>query len=304
VIDVIATSPHSIATRGDVVQRFHDAWFEALSLQSSRPETAAAHVGRWGYASWTGVNASNAGLDWHAQLRGIAQADAHQNARVFLDDALLQRRVTDARMAWRAAGVNIAEDGVIDGRFVTAYVARAEPSLLLAFPNPGFALDRAAMSPAADRRSSLLSSTQRLQDLIESGDSAHARALRSPSPEPMRVSSCDQVAFDPESEQLTPRMQTLLDQCVSALIASQAQVIVRVTGSSAWPGPFGRYNRAQIESVSRARAKLVADYLAAQGIDRRYIELRFMLPPLSRRETLDTSIQSRDRFVALDIFRQ
>lgn len=300
IVDVVATAPRSIAVQPDVVARFHAAWFDALSLQTTNAPAVAAHVARWGHPGWTGVNAQNAALDWFAQLRGIAQADVDQNRRVFADPAMLQRRIADAQARWREAGVALA-DGArdVDGRFVDALMPRP----MGAFPNPSFALDKMAARAIGLRhlRSPVPWPTQALELLLDTTSADDTAAQSGPSIEPLQLAGCERVSFDPESNALGISTRATLDRCVSALIARQALVTVRVTGTSAWPGPSGRYDRSDIEAIARARAHMVADYMAARGIDRRYLEVRYTLPPPARRGTLDVTIQSRDRFVELTL---
>jgi ABC-type nitrate/sulfonate/bicarbonate transport system substrate-binding protein len=53
VVDVIVTSRQSIDNRPDVVQQFHDAWFDTLKAQFEDLETAASHIADWGHNDWS-----------------------------------------------------------------------------------------------------------------------------------------------------------------------------------------------------------------------------------------------------------
>jgi ABC-type nitrate/sulfonate/bicarbonate transport system substrate-binding protein len=268
IVGVVATSPHSIERRADVVRRFHKAWFDALALQSRDFEQAARHVAEWGHAEWTGVNAANAAQDWRAQLRSVAQADARHNRAVFAKPERLVEGLRAAWAVWDASGA-VPKTGPgalrVDGRFVAAEaIANELPPMT--FPNMTFALGR------------------------EPASAATPSALSPPL-------SCRRLLFDAEVAELLPESKRELDACVLTALRDDISLVVVLTGSAAWPGPKGLYTRQDVEDVARQRAQRVADYLIAQDIEPGRLQVEFTLPPLARRETEDASLQPADRFV-------
>ena len=53
VMDVIVTSRQSIAEQADLVQNFHDAWFDTLKDQVEDFDDAAALIADWGHNDWS-----------------------------------------------------------------------------------------------------------------------------------------------------------------------------------------------------------------------------------------------------------
>ena len=82
-------SKNSIATKPNVVQSFHDAWFDALKQQAENFDASAAAIIKWGNTDWTEVRTP---ADLRAQLDKIAQADLNGNAFVMRDPAALISR--------------------------------------------------------------------------------------------------------------------------------------------------------------------------------------------------------------------
>jgi hypothetical protein len=72
---------------------------------------------------------------------------------------------------------------------------------------------------------------------------------------------------------------------------------LRVVGSSAWPGPKGKFTAAQIEQTALDRAQAIVDVLVANGIGAERLIAEASLPPLEHRESLDSKVHAKDRYV-------
>ena len=76
----------------------------------------------------------------------------------------------------------------------------------------------------------------------------------------------EQIGFEPESTRLTQKsIQDLTTQVLPVLRASR--LYLKIEGSSAWPGPEGRFSQQEIRDFAMARALSVQQFLAQQGID-------------------------------------
>ena len=64
VVDVIVTSRQSINSEADLVQNFHNAWFDTLKAQVEDFDTAAAQIAAWGHNDWSFVYAESATDDF------------------------------------------------------------------------------------------------------------------------------------------------------------------------------------------------------------------------------------------------
>ena len=129
IIDVIATSTQAVEQRPDVVQAFHNAWFQTLKAQTEDFTTAAGQVAAWGHNDWSFVYPESAVDDLTAWLGTIAQADLGNNVTVMRSPDALIQRLEIARRVWAASGVTVPQDDVsslVDPRFVLEAGARAE----------------------------------------------------------------------------------------------------------------------------------------------------------------------------------
>jgi hypothetical protein len=115
------------------------------------------------------------------------------------------------------------------------------------------------------------------------------------------VLPCRRFTFLPESAELTLESRRILDDCVIPIMSSSVGIFLRVTGSSAWPGPEGTYTEQEIYDFGLARGQAVVDYLVSQGLDPARFVVDATLPPPERRNTEDPDQQALDRFVEMTL---
>jgi NitT/TauT family transport system substrate-binding protein len=114
VLDVVVTSRQSIGAQANLVQAFHDAWFDTLKVQVEDFDTAAAQIAAWGHNDWSFVYAESASEDLTLWLESVAQADLGDNAFVMRDLRPLTSRLDIARRVWAASGAEVPDDDVAD----------------------------------------------------------------------------------------------------------------------------------------------------------------------------------------------
>lgn len=275
IVDTIATSKKAIAEKPNTVQLFHNAWFDALKFLAENPDAAGDAIVKWGYNDWSEVKTA---ADLRAQLKTIAQADLGANAVVMRDPTPLLNRMTIARRVWATAGTQASTERVedlIDPRFVLAAAQNSKLQPAARLINDTFSigakLDLSGVSPNAGDASTLA------------------------------VLPCRRFAFLPESATLTLESRRVLDDCVAPTLQQSVGLLLKVKGSSAWPGPKGSYTEAQILELAKARAQSVVDYLVSQKVDRARFIVEATLPPESHRETENADIQAEDRFVEMTL---
>ncbi len=276
IMDVIVTSRSSILQKPDLVQAFHNAWFQALKAQVEDFETAARQIAEWGHNDWTFVYPDSAADDMRLWLSTIAQADLGDNVFVMRDPRPLLTRLETARRVWAAAGISPSTDDVntlVDTRFVAT--AAANPAL-----QPNGAPINDTFSISAD-----------IQFANINPDEAQTLA----------VLPCRRFTFLPESTELTLESRRILDECVVPTMQQSLGLYLRVRGSAAWPGPPGTYTEEEILEFARARAQSVVDYLVSQGIDPARFIVEATLPPREHWETEDPAIQAEDRYVEMTL---
>jgi ABC-type nitrate/sulfonate/bicarbonate transport system substrate-binding protein len=276
VMDVIVTSRQSIANDADLVQSFHDAWFDTLKAQVEDFDGAAAQIAAWGHNDWTFVYPETAGDDFRVWLESVAQADLGDNAFVMRDTRPLLSRLQIARRVWAASDLNVPADDVAD------------------LVNPGFVLraaDKASLQPNGKPVNDTFSVSAQL-DL--SGVSTGAA-------ETLAVLPCRTFNFLPESTELTLESRRILDSCVVPTLSQSVGLFLRVQGSSAWPENDPPYTEADILEVAEGRAQSVVDYLVSQDIDPARFIVETTLPPQERRNTDNPALQRQDRFVELTL---
>lgn len=276
VIDVIVTSRQSIQTKADLVQNFHNAWFDTLKSQVEGFDTAAQQIASWGNNDWSFVYPETASDDFTAWLESVAQADLGDNSFVMRDTRPIISRLEIARRVWAASDVSIPNDVVED------------------LVNGGFVLraaDQASLQPNGKPVNDTFSISAQI-DL--SGVSTDASAT-------LAVLPCRTFAFLPESTELTLESRRILDDCVVPTMSQSIGLFLRVKGSSAWPANDPPYTEADILEVAEGRAQSVVDYLVAQGIDPARFIVEATLPPEPNRGTDDPNLQAQDRFVELTL---
>lgn len=276
VMDVIVTSRQSIEDKPDLVQNFHNAWFDTLKDQVEGFGLAAQQIAEWGHNDWSFVYPESASEDLAAWLESVAQADLGDNAFVMRDTRSIVNRLETARRVWEASDVDTAVDNVED--LVNAsFVLRAadQPSLQ---PNGKPVNDSFSISSQLDVSGV---STEDAQTLV--------------------VLPCRSFQFLPESTELTLESRRILDRCVIPTLSQSVGLFLQVQGSSAWPANDPPYTEEDILEVAEGRAQSVVDYLVSQGIDPARFIVEATLPPDDHHNTDDPQIQAQDRFVELTL---
>jgi ABC-type nitrate/sulfonate/bicarbonate transport system substrate-binding protein len=276
VMDTIVTSRQSIEEEPDLVQSFHDAWFDTLKDQVEEFDTAAKQIADWGHNDWSFVYPESASEDLAIWLETIAQADLGDNAFVMRDTRPIISRLEIARRVWAASDADVPADSVqdlVEPRFVIR--AAEQPSLQ---PNGKPVNDTFSLSAQLD---------------LSGVDTEEAATLA--------VLPCRTFTFLPESTELTLESRRILDACVVPTLSQSVGLFLRVRGSSAWPANDPPYSEADILEVAEGRSQSVVDYLVSQGVDPARFILEATLPVEDHRNTEDAEIQAQDRFVELTL---
>ncbi|MBN1955059.1 MAG: ABC transporter substrate-binding protein [Anaerolineae bacterium] len=276
VIDVIVTSRQSIADDPDLVQSFHDAWFDTLKAQVEDFDTAAAQIAAWGHNDWSFVYPESASEDLALWLESVAQADLGDNAFVMRDTRPIVTRLEIARRVWAASGLEVPGDDVAD---------------LL---NPGF-VTRAASQASLQANGNPVNDSFSISAQLDLSDVGTQDAAT------LAVLPCRRFTFLPESTELTLESRRILDDCVVPTLLQSVGLFLRVEGCAAWPGPPGTYSEQEVYEFAEARAQSVVDYLVSQGIDRARFIVEARLPPEEHWETEDAEIQAEDRYVEMTL---
>jgi ABC-type amino acid transport substrate-binding protein len=276
VIDVIVTSRQSIGNKIELVQNFHDAWFDSLKAQVENFDAAAAQIAAWGHNDWSFVYPESATDDLTLWLESVAQADLGDNAFVMRDTTPIVNRLAIARRVWIASGAEVPEDDVSE------------------LVNSGF-VSRAASQATLQANGNPVNDTFSISTQLDlSGVSTDAAAT-------LAVLPCRRFSFVPESTELTLESRRILDDCVLPTLQQSVGLFLRVKGSSAWPGPPGTYTQQEILDFAEARAQSVVDYLVSQGTDPTRFIVEATLPPEDHWETEDPEKQAEDRFVEMTL---
>jgi NitT/TauT family transport system substrate-binding protein len=241
VLDVLITSRPALDGKAEAVQAFHDAWFEALKLMIDTPDQAEQAIIGWGHADWTFVE--NPG-DLKAGLETLAQATLGANQIAFQQPQLLVSRLGEAQGVWARAGQSPPQTDLtqlVDGRFA---LGSARGSQLFSTQPPV-------------NNTFLLTARVDLPQLSPEEQQSANPVVKLP---------LEQIAFEPESTRLTQQStEDLTTQVLPVLRASR--LYLKIEGSSAWPGPEGRFSEQEIRDFAMARATSVATFLTQQGID-------------------------------------
>lgn len=308
IVDAIITSRKSIEEKPNVVQAFHDAWFEALKLQFEQFDVAARQIAAWGHPDWSGISAESADADFRAGLKKIAQADLEDNLYVMNNPESIINLMNASRRVWSLAR-KVPTDPVqnaIDGRFVNSVFGAGNGRTTAQPVNNSFSLSAANISkpqgiansnPAATSTTNVTATTQSAaipavvsQTLVASDGT-----------ESLAVLPCRRFTFLPNSAVLTEESRKVIDLCVVPLLQQRPNTALRILGSSAWPGPKGSYTENKIMEMAVGRAKAIADYLATQKIANGRLVVEGTLPPDDRREIDDPVRQMEDRFVEMTL---
>ena len=276
VIDVIVTSRQSIAKEADLVQKFHDAWFDTLKDQEDNFDNAAAQIAKWGHNDWSTIQVQTASDDLKGALESVAQADLGDNSFVMRDTSPIVNRLNIARRVWAASGATVPGDNVTD------------------LVNPGFVTRSAAQA-------SLQANGKPVNDTFSISAKLDLTGVNTNDAATLAVLPCRRFTFVPESTALTLESRRILDDCVAPTLQQSVGLFLRVKGSAAWPGPKGTYKQDEILQFAQARAQSVVDYLVSQGIDRSRFIVEATLPPQEHWETEDADIQAEDRYVEMTL---
>jgi ABC-type amino acid transport substrate-binding protein len=276
VMDVIVTSRQSIGGNADLVQAFHDAWFETLKEQFEDFEQAADQIADWGHNDWSFVYPESAAEDLNLWLESVAQADLGDNSFVMRDPTSIINRLNIARRVWAASGLEVPEGSVEE------------------LIDPGFVARSASQA-------SLQSTGNPVNDTFSISVRLDLSGVESEDAVTLAVLPCRRFSFLPESTELTLESRRILDECVLPTLSQSVGLLLQVEGSSAWPGPEGTYAQEEILEFAQARAQSVVDYLVSQGIDPARFIVEATLPPQSHWETEDPEVQAEDRYVEMTL---
>jgi ABC-type nitrate/sulfonate/bicarbonate transport system substrate-binding protein len=277
VVDVIVTSRQSIASRPDVVQSFHDAWFEALRMSAEDFGKFADYVAAWGHNDWSGISVEKAKDDLGSALDSIAQASLDANRIAMQDMSIIQERIDQAKRVWAAAGRTPSDvpGALIEPKFVLAATGKAALRTDKPLHNSSFYMTAHPSFTALT---------------AEEADKAQTLAIL----------PCRTFEFEPGKVDLTPVSQQTLNECAIPILRSSPDIYMTVLGSAAWP--VGETEQSTRDFAMR-RAQAVADYLVAQGINRERLVLKATVPPPERRNLGDDreADRKKDRFVQLTL---
>ena len=294
ILGAIVMSPQAMESKKTVIQLFHDSWFEAVGAQEKDFDGSAKAIASWGHNDFLGVSQDKAADDLRTLLGGVAQANLTDNARAFAKVSSVIDRLLKTRQLWAAAGHTMPNSDVtklVDPQFVQASAAGLQLDLAApnGFVNATFSLGRdqiVASKPAATTATTTANST------------ATPQAAASV---PIATLPCTRFEFIPNSTTLQPTSQTDLRNCAVDILKQNLGLLVRVKGSSAWPGPKGSVPRTNVESTAKERAQSVVDYLVAQGISKDRFVVEWTMPPEDHWETTDVAKQTKDRFVEITL---
>lgn len=276
VIDTIVTSRQSINNKPDLVQDFHNAWFDTLKQQIEDFDGAAAHIAAWGHNDWSFVYPESASEDLTLWLESVAQADLSDNSAVMRDPRPLVNRLEIARRVWAAAGLQVSDEDVSE------------------LIDPGF-VARAAQQAA------LASSGTPVNDTFSISANIDLSTVSTEDAATLAVLPCRRFSFLPDSTELTLESRRILDECVVPTMSQSVGLLLEVKGSSAWPANEPPYTEDEILEFAQARAQSVVDYLVTQGIDDARFIVTATLPPEDHWETDDPAIQAEDRYVEMTL---
>lgn len=276
VIDVVVTSRQSINNKAEMVQAFHDAWFDTLKDQFENFDAAAADIAAWGHNDWSFVYPETASEDLHLWLESVAQATLSNNAAVMRDTRPLVNRLQIARRVWAAAGLEVPDD---------------DASELI---EPGFVARSA-------QQAGLAASGSPVNDTFSIGTNIDLTTVSTEDAATLAVLPCRRFSFLPDSTELTLESRRILDECVVPTMAQSVGLLLEVKGSAAWPANDPPYTEDEILEFAEARAQSVVDYLVSQGIDEARFIVTATLPPEDHWQTDDPEIQAEDRYVEMTL---
>lgn len=245
ILDVMVVSTRALREKPEAVQKFLDAWFEAVKLTTDDPQAADAAVLATGDSDWTGIAQPG---DFAAALKLVAQATLGQNVFALRDSTLLGNRLTEIGTIWRAGGKNVATippASLLDGTLVQKSNAQGNLGSVQAPVNSSFTLTQQINAP-----------------VLSNEQSGQAQAVAEL---PLK-----QIEFEPDSANLTEQGRADLVQQIVPILKQTPGLYLRVEGSAYQPASD---TPQQNEAFARSRAQAVIFFLIGQGIDgNRFIE--------------------------------
>jgi outer membrane protein OmpA-like peptidoglycan-associated protein len=292
ILDVVVTSQASIQNKPQVVQSFHDAWFSTLKTQLENYDYAAALIAAWGHNDWLAISKENAAADLRAQMQTIAQADLQHNVRLMANLAPIYNQIAVARRVWAEAGplAPINAQTLVNSQFVLASAAKPELQTAAKPLNNTFSLVSSANQATAGGNGQPIVATT--LTTTQAGANTTTAQVALP---------CKRFTFQPDRADLSADSQNAVNLCVLTALQQRPSAFLKITGSAAWPGPAGTFSETQVLLFAQQRAQAMADYLAAQGIDRARLMVEGVLPPTDHRQTLDAAKQAEDRYVEMTL---
>lgn len=241
ILDVLISSRPALAGKAEALQAFHDAWFDALRTMVDAPAEAGQTLVDWGHADWTGISTPD---DLTPALEKLAQATLGANKLAFQSPQLLVSRINEARQVWERAGQTPPStdlNQLVNGQFAlnsaqSAALATAQPPV-----NSSFLLTARVELPQ-----------------LSTEDQQNAQAI-------VKL-PLEKIDFEPDSTRLAQKAITDLSTQVMPVLRS-SRLYLKVEGSSAWPGPEGRFSKESILQFAQERAQSVATFFVQQGID-------------------------------------
>ncbi len=306
----IVMSRAAMQNKRVVIQLFHDAWFEALSLQEADFAKSAQEIAAWGNNDYLGVQRETAEEDLRGLLTGVAQANLADNVRAFSNVGTIVNRLLETRKLWAANGHQVPGGDVtsiVNPEFVQASARALNVDLNVGnrFVNTTFSLGRTAQvvaaapantsaSTSASAATSVTATTATSETVVSQADIlANAQAIA--------TLPCSRFEFVPNTSQLLPASEQLLRDCALRALQQNVNLYVRVKGSSAWPGPPGTIARNLVELTAQERAQAVVDFFTAQGLNKSRFIVEWTMPPQDHWETTDVAKQAQDRYVELTL---
>jgi outer membrane protein OmpA-like peptidoglycan-associated protein len=293
----IVMSKQAMQSKRAAIQLFHDAWFEALSLQETNFDDAANKIAQWGKNDYLGVSVENAPGDLRNLLDGVAQANLADNVRAFSNVGAVVNRLLQTRKLWSEAGHQVPQSDVtsiVNPEFVltSARGFQIDTEAPNKFVNNTFSLGRTravAKAPEPKTENAVANATP----VPPSENLANAKVVA--------TLPCSRFEFVPNTAQLQVPSQQELRDCALRVLQQNLNLYVRVKGSSAWPGPKGAVKRELVEQTAQERAQAVVDFFVGQGINKDRFVVEWTMPPQDHWETTDLAKQSQDRYVELTL---
>jgi len=269
ILDVLITSRPALNNKVEAVQAFHDAWFEALKSMIDTPDQAEQAIIDWGHNDWTFIEKPG---DLKAALEHLAQATLGANQIAFQSPQLLVSRLQQAQTVWAQAGQTPPQSDLsqlVDPRFTLGSARATQLFSTLPPVNSSF----------------LLTARVELPQLSPQEQQNAQAIVKLP---------LEKIDFEPDSTRLTQKAADDLTNQVLPVLRS-SRLYLKIEGSSAWPGPEGRYSKDEIISFARERAQSVATFLAQQGIDPNRLIIGTLDPQFPN--SLDENQLAQDRIV-------